>query len=337
MLAVEATVETLPAADLNRLPDDVMQAARPRVLEGLAADWPLVKAGDASPEAALDYLGEFDPGATVGAFFGDAAEGGRVFYNADMTGFNYQPVKLPLKELLAHLRRALNDPKAPMMYLGSTTVDAVLPGLRAANDVDIPDQKPLVSIWLGNRSRIAAHHDLPDNLAVNAAGRRRFILFPPDQLPNLYVGPIDFTPAGQAISLVDFHHPDLERFPRFAEALASAQVAELAPGDAIYIPSMWWHHVESLDTFNVLINYWWRRSPAFMGQPMDVLLHALLTLRDLPADQRQAWQRQFEHYVFESEPGQFDHIPEHRKGVLSELDDTTARQVRAQLLNKLNR
>src|SRR3546814_18893261 len=106
------------------------------------------------------------------------------------------------------------------------------------------DRDPLASVWIGNRSRIPAHQDLPDNLACVAVGRRRVTLFPPDQLANLYIGPLDFTPAGQAISLVDFAAPDLARFPRFAEALRHAQVAELGPGDAVFIPRMWWRTEE---------------------------------------------------------------------------------------------
>ena len=42
----------------------------------------------------------------------------------------------------------------------------------------------LASLWLGNRTRIAAHYDLPDNLAVVAAGRRRFTVFPPTTPPG---------------------------------------------------------------------------------------------------------------------------------------------------------
>lgn len=121
--------------------------------------------------------------------------------------------------------------------MASTTLDSFLPGFRQHNPLALGVEEPLASIWIGNRSRIAAHHDVPDNLACVAAGRRRVTLFPPDQIGNLYVGPLDFTPAGQAVSLVDFAEPDLDRFPRFARAMASAQVAELGPGDAVFIPS----------------------------------------------------------------------------------------------------
>ena len=96
------------------------------------------------------------------------------------------------------------------------------------------------------------------------------------------MGPIDFTPAGQSISLVDFANPDYEAYPKFREALKAAQVVELEPGDAILIPSMWWHHVESLDDMNILINYWWRNTPAYMSTPVNVLQHGLWEFVNFP-------------------------------------------------------
>ncbi|MFX8258165.1 cupin-like domain-containing protein, partial [Acinetobacter baumannii] len=86
-------------------------------------------------------------------------------------------------------------------------------------------------------------------------------------------------PAGQPISLVDLAAPDLARFPRFAEALPHAQVVTLEPGDALFIPSQWWHGVEGLDPINALVNFWWRQTPAFMDTPLNTLMLALLTLR----------------------------------------------------------
>ena len=190
---------------------------------------------------------------------------------------------------------------------------------------------------IGNRTRIAAHYDIPDNVACVAVGRRRFTLFPPDQLRNLYIGPIDVTPAGQSISLVDFHDPDFERFPGFRDALEHAQVAELEPGDAIFIPGMWWHHVEGLDDLNVLVNYWWRDVPAFLGNPLDALNHALLSIRDLPREQRDIWRDVFEHYVFGDENEAVSHIPPNARGVLSAVTDESARRLRALLIRNLNR
>ena len=145
------------------------------------------------------------------------------------------------------------------------------------------------------------------------------------------------TPAGQAISLVDFHKPDFDKFPRFRKALESAQVAEMEPGDALFIPSMWWHHVEGLDSFNVLINYWWRQSPKYMSTPVNTLNHALLTIRDLPPEQRKVWHDIFQYYVFDADETSFEHIPEQARGPLAKVDENIARRLRADLLNKLNR
>ena len=97
---------------------------------------------------------------------------------------------------------------------------------------------------------------------------------------------------------------------------------------------MWWHHVEALDSFNVLVNYWWRNSPSFMGAPLNALQHAMLR-RDLPPEQRVIWQNIFKHYVFEPKEENFVHIPEGVRGVLNSLSEESAQQIRTLLLNRL--
>ena len=321
----------------GELTDDILQATEPLVLRGLVAGWPMVRAAQASNQAGDACLRRYYNGASIVAMLGAPGIDGRFFYNDDLSGFNFCPTRARLDAILDELLAHRDDVKPPAIYVGSTTVDTCLPGFRVENDVDLGARDALMSIWIGNRTRIAAHYDLPDNLACVAAGRRRFTLFPPDQLSNLYIGPLDFTPAGQSISLVDFARPDLDRFPRFSEALRHAQVAELGPGDAIFIPSMWWHHVEALDSFNVLVNYWWRQSPDFMDTPSNALMLALLSLRDLPPAQRTAWQEIFRHYVFEADDATAAHIGADARRVLAPLDDAAARVLRAQLLKKLNR
>ena len=321
----------------GQVPEAVLHGGAPGVLRGVAAHWPLVQAGLDSPRAGLDCLRGFALDAPVVAMVAPPQENGRFFYNADMNGFNFRRDRVPLPAVLSTLARHLDDPAPPAIYLGSTTVDTFLPGLRAEHELALGGREPLYSVWVGNRSRIAAHYDLPDNIACVAAGRRRFTLFPPDQLANLYIGPLDLTPAGQAISLVDFHAPDLARFPRFADALAHAQSAELGPGDALFIPGLWWHHVEALDAFNVLLNYWWREQPAWMDTPMNALVLAIMSVRDLPPAQRRAWQETFEHYVFAPGAHTADHVPEHARGMLAPMTDDTVRQLRTQLLKRLNR
>jgi len=154
-------------------------------------------------------------------------------------------------------------------------------------------------------------------------------------MDNLYPGPIDLAPGGQSISLVDFHEPNFEKYPKFHQAIQVAQVAELEPGDAIFIPSMWWHHVESLDTLGVLVNYWWRQSPRYMSSPMNTLNHALLTMRHLPPEQKAAWKDIFNRYIFDADDQTHDHIPEEALGILGPIDEDLAKKIQTLVLNKL--
>jgi hypothetical protein len=337
LLPAPSPIRELHGLQPGQLTDELLKSPTPWVARGLAAAWPLVRAARTSQLDASRYLLRFYRGERVTAMIAAPESEGRYFYNADLSGFNFDTVSARLDKVLEELYDHRADAVPPTLYVGSTHVDHYLPGLRGENDLPLGARDPLVSLWLGNRSRIAAHFDVPDNLAVAAAGRRRFTLFPPEQLSNLYVGPLDLTPAGQSISLVDFAKPDLERFPRFAKAWEQAQVAELEPGDALFIPSMWWHHVEGLTAFNILVNYWWRQSPPYMDTPTHALMLAMLALRDLPREQRNAWQERFRWYVFESEGEEAAHIPPAARRSLAPVDENAARAIRMQLLNKLNR
>ena len=327
-------VQVLP----GQLPSCLQEWTTPKVVRGLVADWPMVAAARVSARAAVAHLGQFDHGQMPVTATTAAPEAqGRIFYNADMSGFNFRREQIPLKVVLDTLLKYQAEPTPPTIYVASTTLDSFLPGFRATNPLALGVDDPLASIWIGNRSRIAAHHDVPDNLACIAAGRRRVTLFPPEQVANLYVGPLDFTPAGQAVSLVDFAAPDAERFPGFERAMQHAQVAELGPGDALFIPSLWWHHVEALDAFNVLVNYWWRPVPAWADSPMNALMLSLLAVRDLPPAQRAAWQAMFQHYVFDADDQVAAHVPAHARGVLGELDEVSAARLREVLRTRLLR
>jgi hypothetical protein len=339
MLPGTSPIGELADVDPRAIPSDLLQSGKPVVLRGLVAKWPMVQASRGPAEASVAYLRGFEraDAPPVVATVGPPEIGGRFFYNDDLSGFNFRQEHVPLGVALKTLLKYAQQDTSPAIYIGSTTIDTWLPGFRERNDLTIPGAEPLASIWIGNRTRIAAHQDVPDNLACVVAGRRRVTLFPPDQLRNLYIGPLDHTPAGQPISLVDFAAPDYERFPRFREAQAHALTAVLEPGDAVLIPSLWWHHMEALEDFNVLVNYWWRQTPAWMDTPMNALMLAIMTVRDLPPEQRANWEDVFRHYVFQPGEATADHIPESARRVLSPLDETQARSLRARLLQRLNR
>ena len=319
--------------------DDLLTTGVPTVLAGLVRDWPIVRAGLSSDDEAMNYLRAFYNGKTVGTSFGGPQIGGRLFYNEDFTALNFNTRRARLDEVLNEIREHLHDERPPTQYIPSTTVEACLPGFRNENDVAFGAHgiEPLASIWIGSRTIASCHYDAPNNLACCVVGRRRVTLFPPEQIFNLYPGPLEPTPGGQAVSVVDFANPDFDRHPRFREALAAAQVAELAPGDALFIPSMWWHHIEALSPFNALVNYWWGMAPTFIPTPMNALYHAMWTLRDRPECEKRAWRSVFDYYVFGKSERAGAHLPEHARGVLGPIDDITARQIRAMLLNNLNR
>jgi hypothetical protein len=325
--------EPVSAADID---DRLKQADAPFVVRGLVADWPLVKAGLESGGAARAYLLDHRRDRAFTVNIGEPGAGDRLFYDEAM-GMNFRTGRVALPEIFAGIDANEARRDAPAIYLSSIDVNDYFEGLHEANHVDLGERKPIESIWIGTRTRIAAHNDFPNNLACCAVGHRRFTLFPPDQFADLYIGPLEFTPAGRPVSMVDLHKPDFDLFPRFREALKTAQVAELEPGDAIFIPSMWWHHVEALDPFNVLVNYWWRDSPRFLAQPQDALNHALLAIRDLPDQERKLWRRMFDHYVFGDPAAVAAHIPEKARGILAPLDAEQAGKIRANLLRSLSR
>ena len=332
-----APIRELDGEVAEALSDARLREMQPWVQRGLVSHWPMAQAGRRSAADAVAYLKSAWRGQPAGLFLAPPEVKGRFFYNDTFTGMNFSREKAPFDELLDVLLKLADDPNPPALYVGSTEVDGFLPPFRAANDLPLGERDPIVSAWLGNRTCIAAHYDLPDNLACVVAGRRRFTRFPPDQLPNLYVGPLDLTPAGQPVSLVDMANPDLARHPRFAQALVHAQVVELEPGDALFIPSMWWHQVESLEPFNVLVNYWWRQSPAYLDSPIGALMAALLTLRELPPQQREIWRDMFDHYVFRPTDETVAHIPPHARSAMAPLTESGARHLRQALLNRFKR
>ena len=328
----------------NHIPyEELLEAQEPVIFKGLARDWPLVRAGAQSPASAMSYLTEFYTDKPVVGFTGEPEIKGRFFYKDDVSGRNFQAGQVLLNEVLESIAAHLDETEAaPSFYVGSTDVDAYLPGLREQNDLVLNNpmferNPPLVGIWIGNRTIASAHYDMSNNIACCMVGRRRFTLFPPDQVHNLYPGPLDPTPGGQVVSMVDFDAPDLERHPRFREAIDAGQVADLEPGDVLFYPAMWWHHVEALDAFNVMINYWWNTSPAFMDTPQNTLLHALLSLRDRPEPEKQAWRELFDYYVFGPSELAGAHLPDHARGNLGPMDEIKARRLRAFLLSRLNR
>ena len=324
------------SVDIATFRDRILPGNRPAVLRGAVGQWPAVQFGRSSPEALCEYLLGLKQGAPVPLLTADPSAKGRFFFRPDMQGTNFHrqsaPLALGLRALLAHLQ----DAEPPAVFVESASLLDCLPDFAESNRLYLLDASIAPRIWIGNAVTVQTHYDFNHNIACVVAGRRRVTLFPPEELPNLYPAPPDITLAGVPVSMVPLDNPDLERFPRFERALKSAQTAELEPGDALYIPFGWWHHVESLLPFNVLVNYWWSGSRA-LSSPIDCLLHGLLSLRDLPPEERAVWRNLFDYYVFQTAGDPFAHMPPTKRGLLDARSPQQLNEIREILVRSLHR
>ncbi len=314
-----ASLPSLPemhGVDRARFESEILPANTAVILRGVAASWPAVAKGRESPLALAQYLAAMDNGSPVGALMTRPEENGRIFFDATMTGFNYLHTKAPVSQVLEQMLRYAQFERAPSVAIQSAVIAHCLPGFKRDQALPLLDDSVEPRAWIGGALVTPAHFDESHNIAVSVAGRRRFTVFPPEQIANLYIGPIDHAPAGRPISMVDFAEPDFDRFPLFRDALAHARVADLEPGDAIYMPPLWWHHVVSLERVNMLVNYWWGHPPS---PGLATLILATAALRALPLAQRQSWRHLFEHYVFDAERDITSHIPPDRRSVLGPM------------------
>jgi hypothetical protein len=326
-MAETAQVLVRHGVDPKTFREEILPAGVPVVLKDLVQDWPSVRAARESPRALVDCIRGFDRGKLIPLLEGPPSIRGRLFYREDMAGLNFVRTPAGIGATLERLLGHMHDPEPPALFIEAMPADEFLPDFATAHPMPLVPEKSRPRIWIGNTVTVQTHFDLLSNIACVVGGRRRFTLFPPDQLANLYMGPVDVTPSGTPISMVQLHKPDLGRYPRFAEAERHAVQAELAPGDALYIPYGWWHHVESLQPFNALVNYWWNSAPD-TGSPYGALLHAALVLRDLPAEQRNVWRTLFEHFIFTDAEEALRHLTPEQRGLLGPPSPERTRAVR---------
>ncbi|THD38230.1 MAG: cupin-like domain-containing protein [Sphingomonas sp.] len=305
----------------------IREAGEPVVLRGLVADWPVVAAAKRGELGAyLSGLATDEPVPMVRA---PAGEHGRLHYAPSIERPNFEREPVTIAGFFAEFERQTGAAAPDTLAIQGLSTEQVMPGFAVANPMPLVPPEVAPRLWLGTSAIVATHNDQVENLACVVAGRRRFTLFAPEQVANLYMGPFHITPAGAAISMAHVTAPDLERYPRFADALADARSAELEPGDAIYIPYGWYHHVEALSPLNLLVNYWWNPARRDVGSPWDALMHGMVALRQLPPDQRRAWRAMFDHYVFKTSGDPAAHLPEVARGILgadSPADLATMRQ-----------
>ena len=332
-----APIRTISAPTPEAFRAEIVPAAQPVVFKGLVDRWPAVAEARKGAGALVDYLNRFDAGKPVETIFGAPEIEGKFFYGDDMKSLNFVRRPAPLAKTLAAIQQSENAAGAGAIYIQSVPAGEYAPGFETENAIGLAPAHSAPRLWIGNRLTVQTHFDLSENIACVVAGRRRFTLFPPEQLVNLYPGPFELTLAGPPVSMVRLDDPDFERYPRFREALAHAVYADLEPGDTLYIPYFWWHHVRSLEPFNMLVNYWWNDARAGLGSPFDCMLHALVALRDMPERYRDVWRVMFDQYVFKANGDPVAHLPAEAQGALGPHTPQMAQRLRINLLQALAR
>lgn len=334
---MRTSIPEIAARDLTpeQFNAEVAEQCAPVVLRGLCSNWPAAIAATTSWQALSDYLGPFDSGKVAEAFVGEPSIEGRYFYDERMEGFNFQRAHLTIAETLARIAARTRDATAPSIYLGSLTIDDHLPGFADENCLSLVPAEVRPRIWLGNASSVACHYDTFDNIACVIAGRRRFTIYPPQSVSGLYVGPIDFTMAGQPVALAVGSPKDDPRYPRFEQVRDQALIAELQPGDAVYLPKLWWHQVEATEPANLLVNYWWDAFRQGPDAPYITMMLAMIAIAERPPEERDAWRAFFDHYVFRPRGHPLAHLPEEQRGILGPVQPRNYGRIRAFVMQML--
>jgi len=315
--------------------NEIVPLNKPALLKSLAGDWSAVKAGIESPQAIVNYLNTMATEQKVAAVVGNPEINGRFFYGNDLQTMNFSRASTTLGSALEQLLKIIDQPNPHAIALQAIPIRDALNGFEEQNPQPLLDSSIAPTLWLGNRAMVAPHYDIHDNIATVVAGRRRFTLYPPEQTNNLYPGPVLSTPAGVPVSMVDIRQPDLEQFPNYVQAEAVAMQALLEPGDAVYIPALWWHGVESLEGLNILVNYWWGGQTAGTPSANDSMMHSMLSIAKLSPEKREAWRQYFNYFVFQIAEDPQRHLPASLNDLVTDLDEQQKKALREFLGKRL--
>jgi [protein]-arginine 3-hydroxylase / protease len=239
-MSTAAPLERVRAPDADRFLNDYARASRPAIFTDLADDWP------ARARWTADYLLERHGDAEVSVA---RTCDGKVVIDPRV---GLVSRRMALREFVGSLHAG-----APLGYLMSELGD-LPPSLQA--EVTTPRycvgaRWQRAKLWWSSTGTVSSmHRDIADNLHTQIVGRKRFTLYAPGDGARVYAASLFSSVPNSA--RVDPEAPDLARYPRFREARAIT--AELHPGETIYIPGLWWHHVRTVET-SVSVNFWWAR------------------------------------------------------------------------------
>lgn len=252
------TVERVGAISSEAFFDRYYATNTPLVIENRLASWPAMK------RWTLEYLV---------ARFGDRRVEIQTGRTADPTyemNSDHHKTMMLLREYVALIRSgpsnehymtannfSHNQKVLAALYDDLGTLDEFLAPPTAENKLGM--------LWLGPAGTITqTHHDLTNNLMAQVVGRKVVKLISPLDTPKLY----NFKHVYSRITDLDAPDIDHAAFPLFKEA--TIMKVELNPGDVLFIPIGWWHHVRSLDvSMTLTCTNFIRRNDYYKDYPRD--------------------------------------------------------------------
>jgi len=203
---------------------DYKNTSTPIVLTELMSDWP------ATHKWNVDYLKQVAGDQVVPVYSSKPAQGKQHQHAAEK--------QMPLSAYLELLENGENDLRM-FFYNILENVPALL------EDFDYPSLgmkffKRLPVLFVGGKgAKVQMHYDidLANLVLCHFGGPKRVLLIPPEQTEFMYKVPFSFS----ALHSVDFGSPDFDQHPALAKL--DGYVAELKHGDALFIPSGYWHYI----------------------------------------------------------------------------------------------
>ena len=203
---------------------DYQKPAKPVVITDLSADWP------AKQKWSFDYLAEVAGDAQVPVYSSNPAKNKEHQHAA--------AANMTLKDYLTLLE---NGEKDLRMFFYNILQGA--PSL--LKDFSYPQLglkfvKRLPVLFVGGRgAKVQMHYDidLADLVLCHFGGKKRVLLIPPELTQYMYKVPFSFS----SLFDVDFGKPDFGKYPALAKLQGYS--TELQHGDALFIPSGYWHYI----------------------------------------------------------------------------------------------
>lgn len=217
-------VETISKKDFY---NNFIKKQKPVVVEQLTSDWPAYEKWN------LDYIKKMAGDKTVPLY-----DDRPVSFK---DGFNEAHANMKMADYIDLLK---SKPTNFRIFLYNLMKEVPL----LKNDFYWPDlglrlvkQLPML-FFGGENSRVFMHYDIDYSniLHFQFNGKKRCVLFAPDQTPYLYKVPFSLISRED----IDFDNPDFDKFPALKQA--QGYVTELKHGEMLYMPEGYWHYMKYL-------------------------------------------------------------------------------------------